>query len=193
MIALTESLISALPRSITALPAALAPDHLHFSWPLRRNPVVAQIKRLIEEESGRPMLKRIEARPGGACFTGCPDFRTVFICVTSSPDFLQERFARALGSLPAAGAGEEEPMVNALIAGFSGTFYGILFPRRAHRPARYFKDDSEKMVVSPGAVDVGGLLILPRREDFERINREMILEIFREVCEEQEVFARFQI
>ena len=59
-------------------------------------------------------------------------------------------------------------MVNVIIAGHSGTYYGILFPRKAHRPACYFKDDPEKMVVSPGAVDVGGLLILPRREDFEK-------------------------
>jgi hypothetical protein len=173
---------------------ASAPDHLHFQLaPAGAIPLVAQIKRLIEEESGRPMLKRIEARPGGACFTGCPDFRTVFICVTPSPDFLQERFARALCSLPAACAGEEEAMVNVIIAGSNKTYYGIIFPRKAHRPACYFKDDPKKMVVSPGAVDVGGFLILPRREDFDSLDREMILEIFREVCHGPEVFSGLEI
>jgi len=193
------ALVQELDFSFTAFyngPAcgASAPDHLHFQLaPAGAIPLVEQIKRLIEEESGRPMLKRIEARPGGACFTGCPDFRTVFICVTSSPDFLQERFTRALCSLPAAASGEEEAMVNVIIAGSGKTYYGILFPRKAHRPACYFKDDPEKMVVSPGAVDVGGLLILPRREDFDKLDREMILGIFREVCKEPEVFSGLEI
>ena len=31
------------------------------------------------------------------------------------------------------------------IAGSGETYYGILFPRKAHRPACYFKDDPEKM------------------------------------------------
>jgi hypothetical protein len=192
------ALVQELDFSFTAFyngPAcgASAPDHLHFQLaPAGAIPLVAQIKRLIEEESGRPMLKRIEARPGGACFNGCPDFRTVFICVTTSLDFLQDRFARALCSLPAACSGEEEAMVNVIIAGSSGTYYGILFPRKAHRPACYFKDDPEKMVISPGAVDVGGLLILPRQEDFEKLDKEMILGIFREVCQEPEVFERLE-
>jgi hypothetical protein len=80
-------------------------------------------------------------------------------------------------------------MVNVIIAGHSGTYYGILFPRKAHRPACYFNDDPDKMVVSPGAVDVGGLLILPRREDFYKLDRETVLGIFREVCQGPEVFS----
>jgi len=46
-------------------------------------------------------------------------------------------------------------------------------------------------VVSPGAVDVAGLIILPRQEDFEKINREMILQIYQEVCHGTEVFSGF--
>ena len=169
---------------------ASAPDHLHFQMaPAGAIPMVEQIKKLAEEERGGAMLNKIEESSHGACFTGYPDFRSVFICKTQSPDFLQERFSRMLCSLPAATAGEEEAMVNVIIAGSGGTYYGILFPRKAHRPACYFKDDPEKMVISPGAVDVGGLLILPRREDFDRLDREMILGIFREVCQETEVFS----
>ena len=45
-------------------------------------------------------------------------------------------------------------------------------------------------MVSPGAVDVGGLLILPRREDFDRLDREVIFSIFAEVCHETDVFEK---
>jgi len=170
---------------------ASAPDHLHFQMaPAGAIPLVEQIKKLMEKESSNPVLKKIEESPEGTCFTGYPDFRSVFVCKTKSPDFLQERFSRALCSLPAPVAGEEEAMVNVIIAGSSGTYYGILFPRKAHRPACYFKDDPEKMVISPGAVDVGGLLILPRREDFDRLDRETVLSIFAEVCHEMDVFEK---
>jgi len=169
---------------------ASAPDHLHFQMaPAGAIPLVTQISGLIEKNSASPILKKIEESPQGTCFTGYLDFRSVFICKTQSPDFLQERFSRVPYSLPAACSGEEEAMVNVIIAGSGETYYGILFPRKAHRPSCYFNDGPDKMVVSPGAVDVGGLLILPRREDFEKINREMILSIFGEVCQGPEVFS----
>jgi len=168
---------------------ASAPDHLHFQVaPAGAIPLVEQIKQLIEEDS--PILQKAEEGEHGTCFTGYPDFRSLFICRTKNPDFLQERFSRKLCSLPIPAAGEEEAMVNVIIAGHNGTYYGILFPRKAHRPACYFKDNPEKMVISPGAVDVGGLLILPRREDFEKLDREMILGIFREVCQGDDVFQK---
>jgi hypothetical protein len=49
------------------------------------------------------------------------------------------------------------------------------------------------MVVSPGAVDVAGLIILPRQEDFAKIDREMILKIYQGVCHGPEVFSEFGI
>jgi hypothetical protein len=49
------------------------------------------------------------------------------------------------------------------------------------------------MVVSPGAVDVGGLLILPRREDFDKLDRETILSIFAEVCQGDDVFQKLTL
>jgi hypothetical protein len=163
---------------------ASAPDHLHFQMaPAGAIPLVEQIKKLIEEDSA--ILQKVAEDSEGTCFIGHPDFRAVFICKTKNPDFLQKQFSRKLCSLPAPTAGEEEAMVNVIIAGHGDTFYGILFPRRAHRPACYFKDEPEKMVISPGAVDVGGLLILPRKEDFDLLDRETIIGIFREVCAER--------
>ncbi len=82
-------------------------------------------------------------------------------------------------------------MVNLIISGRDGTYYGLLFPRKAHRPACYFKPEPDCMVVSPGAVDVAGLIILPRLDDFENIDREMILKIYQEVCHGPEVFSGF--
>ena len=69
-------------------------------------------------------------------------------------------------------AREPEPMVN-LIALRDGDMWRVaLFPRREHRPRQFFAEDGQKIVFSPGAVDFGGVLILPRKEDFDRLARE---------------------
>lgn len=67
-------------------------------------------------------------------------------------------------------------------------YMGILFPRKAHRPACYFKKGADKMLVSPGAVDIGGLIILPRRVDFDRMTGDLLLGIFSEVCYGRDIF-----
>ena len=54
--------------------------------------------------------------------------------------------------------------------------------RSAHRPACYSATEGERLMVSPGAVDVAGIVILPRKEDFERITPEMVAGIYSEVC-----------
>lgn len=57
----------------------------------------------------------------------------------------------------------------------------VVFPRGKHRPECYFADGDKKMLVSPGALDMAGLIITPRREDFERITPAVAVEILREV------------
>ena len=58
----------------------------------------------------------------------------------------------------------------------------ILFPRLKHRPDAYSREGAGRLLVSPGAVDMGGLLITPREEDFLSLDAEQIQELFREVA-----------
>jgi len=43
-------------------------------------------------------------------------------------------------------------------------------PRTKHRPDAYYKAGAERILVSPGAVEMGGLVVLPRMEDFHRLD-----------------------
>ena len=43
----------------------------------------------------------------------------------------------------------------------------ITIPRRKHRPECFFRNDERQRLISPGALDMCGLLIAPRREDFD--------------------------
>ena len=65
----------------------------------------------------------------------------------------------------------------------------IIFLRNKHRPECFYKDDPERMLISPAAIDLGGIVVTPREEDFVRIDKELLQTIFREVSLDQETFS----
>ncbi len=75
----------------------------------------------------------------------------------------------------------DEPMLNALMRSDGGMTTLVVIPRKRHRPSFYGTGDGE-MVVSPASVDLGGVLITPRKEDFDRIDDSIAAEIFSELC-----------
>lgn len=80
-----------------------------------------------------------------------------------------------------------EPLMN--LISFYEEEYGwrvIIFLRAKHRPTVFFAEDETKMLVSPAAIDLGGVCIFPREEDFNRITKEQIVEIFKEVFVDEE-------
>ena len=64
----------------------------------------------------------------------------------------------------------------------------IIFLRSKHRPAIYFSKGPDKLLISPAAVDMGGLIVSPRIEDFERIDLEVLQKILNEVSLSEEKF-----
>ena len=53
--------------------------------------------------------------------------------------------------------------------------------RKKHRPNCYSEEGKAQCLVSPGAIDMGGLLITPRKEDFDKLNAKLATNILREV------------
>ncbi len=56
-----------------------------------------------------------------------------------------------------------------------------MFPRGRHRPACFFLPEEQRIVVSPGSVEMAGLVVLPRRHDWERLDSDTLAGIYREV------------
>ncbi len=81
-----------------------------------------------------------------------------------------------------------EPMMNALCTFSAGKWTIHLFPRKAHRPTQFFAEGAEQILISPGSVDFGGVFILPRQEDFNKITRDDIADILEQVCIDQDTF-----
>ncbi len=76
---------------------------------------------------------------------------------------------------------EEEPMIN--IAGFreEAGWRLVIFPRRKHRPEAFFKEGDDRIVVSPGVIEMGGILVTPLEKDFERLDGVTVESIYEEV------------
>lgn len=79
--------------------------------------------------------------------------------------------------------GREDPgLVNVYMwIGKNGLLNVAVVRRSAHRPKCYVDDAGRGYMISPGAIDMVGVVILPRREDFEKISDEELTEIFSEV------------
>ena len=57
----------------------------------------------------------------------------------------------------------------------------VVFPRRKHRPDCYFASGKHQFIISPGSIDMGGLLITPREEDYEKLTPKIASAILSEV------------
>ena len=106
----------------------------------------------------------------------CP----VFVLRSASPAAGVEPFRRLEAALPIH-EGETEPRMNVVCWRQENELVTFVFPRKKHRPDCYSAPEGERLLVSPGALDMCGLLITPRQEDFQRLTPERAAAILREV------------
>ena len=76
--------------------------------------------------------------------------------------------------------GDDEPMMNIVCWRQDDDLVSVVFPRSKHRPDCYYAQDKHQLVVSPGALDMAGLLITPRADDFNCITGEQAYAILQE-------------
>ncbi|MDO4171425.1 MAG: DUF4922 domain-containing protein [Prevotellaceae bacterium] len=77
---------------------------------------------------------------------------------------------------------DEEPMMNIVAWRQGEEQITVIFPRRKHRPDCYAMQGDRQVIVSPGALDMAGLIITPRQEDFNKLTAETAADILREVA-----------
>ena len=153
---------------------ASAPDHAHFqagtsgllplqmSWQrLSRN--LTQLVSLNDDED----ISLID------------DYPCTALLIRSRSQYGDEQlFRRLYEALPAV---DPEPMINIVAWRCNDDFLSVVFPRTKHRPDCYYKEGNDQYIISPGALDMAGLIITPRQEDFERLTPEMALGILDEI------------
>ena len=152
---------------------ASAPDHMHFQ---AGNSDFLTIAPAIENAE----LKTIAA--DGDATLSLVDTLPVKVFVIDAADHSagERLFGRLLEAMPVP-EGEREPMLNLLCYSTPPGERLVVIPRKRHRPACYGTDNG-CMLISPASVDVGGVFITPRPEDFERMDQAAIASILDEVC-----------
>ena len=92
-----------------------------------------------------------------------------------------ERVIAALARATAGVESRKEPKLNLVGYYDKGVGTVLLFPRARHRPACFFVEEPDRLLVSPGAVDMAGVVVVPEHSHFERIGIREIETIFSEV------------
>ena len=77
---------------------------------------------------------------------------------------------------------EPESSPNSLIAS-SPKFNTIVFFRRESRPQCFFAPENERILFSPGTVEMGGVGIVANRESYDRITPEVLRSMIQEVAD----------
>ncbi len=154
---------------------ASAPDHLHFQVaPSGQMP----IEREIRDEKRLALIRQI----GSVLLYRVRDLgREAILLQGDDPAEIERALKSYLDALEKILLLNEEPMMN--IAGFygEGKWRLVIFPRRKHRPDVFFMDGDARVVVSPGVIDMGGILITSMEKDFERLDAAAVESIYKEV------------
>lgn len=105
----------------------------------------------------------------------------VFVIDADSPEDAQKLFGRLYAALPE-GEDSPEPMMNILAYATPKGVRIVVIPRKRHRPSFYGTEGEGKMVISPASVDMGGVFITPRPEDFAAFDAGLARRIYDELC-----------
>lgn len=154
---------------------ASAPDHLHFQagtngiLPLQTN--WQRLSRNLTDIISLNDEEKISV---------VRDFIVpAFVIISKSAESDEVLFRRLYKAMPQRGD-ETEPMMNIISWRKGEEFISVVIPREKHRPEAYFAEGDAQFVVSPGALDMSGLIITPREEDFRKLTEEKALSLLQE-------------
>lgn len=149
---------------------ASAPDHLHFQ---------------AAAASGVPIFDELDSFSGGresvegGLFSPAGYRVNLAVIEGANRELIADRFDSLISRLRSGDS--DEPMINLVVRYLDGRWRLIIYPRERHRPACFFAEGDARLTVSPAAIDLSGVVVIPEREHFDRITAADIAGIFREV------------
>lgn len=167
---------------------ASAPDHFHFQIaPRHIMPLEA------DAEDGFVKQETILSGEGYSVSRLRDYLRETIVVRASDRNLLVRLFEEVQQAIGDTVAYEQEPRLN-LVAWHTGKeWYVCIFPRKQWRPRQFFLEGEGKAMFSPGCVDMAGLIITPRREDFDHYTPELLKDMFAQVSisgEESDLIVR---
>jgi len=151
---------------------ASAPDHLHFQMiQVNALPFLSELREL-------PPVREISSvrYSMGKGFD-----RSVIVMESKNADELTEQFMCLLKAAKKILVTNDEPLVNIMCTYTGDCWLLTIFLRQKHRPDAYFVEGENRIFISPGAVDMAGVIITPHMDDYNRLDCNTIRGIYREV------------
>lgn len=154
---------------------ASAPDHLHFqAVPSGSIPVEKEI-------ADRETFSVLNENDHTVVSSGRGLGREIILIEGADARDVSHGFRELIDTYRLRTGHDDEPMINVIGRCIRDSFCLAVFPRRAHRPAAFFREDDQRIMVSPAVMEMGGMIVTPSETDFYRLNAEMIESIYREV------------
>ncbi|MEN6373200.1 MAG: DUF4922 domain-containing protein [Smithella sp.] len=160
---------------------ASAPDHLHFQaipagiLPLAK--LFPRRFRIIRDSSVQVYY------PEGID-------RAILVLDGSDKELLLKQFACLMKAAQNIVDGSDEPMINLLCSYENGVWRITIFFRAKHRPDAFYQEGEQMIFVSPGTIDMAGIIITPREIDFKRLDGQSIRNIYAEVSLSEEIINK---
>jgi len=182
---------------------ASAPDHHHFQacgrglMPLERD-VDVLLEQVLSSKEAAPCDRANAAGIGDTLeymasvqdahlFHYKKFCRGIFVLKGREVKSVAKLFYQLLDCAPIP-EGDTEPRFNLITYYKSGEFRSIIVFRSQHRSHHYWSDGPDHLTMSPGCADMGGMLIVPRPDDWAKIDQKLLVDMLDEVTytEEQE-------
>ena len=156
---------------------ASAPDHLHFQAGSKYSTQIEiEYKSLV-----KTFGKEIVNKGNSNVFSINSPITKLFVFESTDKSEMIKLFVNVFNQLKNNNIGDEEPLMNIISTYDENSWKVFLYPRAKHRPKQFFAEDDSQILFSPAAVDMAGLCITPREEDFNKITIKDLADMFEQV------------
>jgi hypothetical protein len=165
---------------------ASAPDHLHFQAGTKNFMSIENDIQQLKNDFGQ-IVQEDEFITTAFIDDG---LRRLILIESTEQEMIENSFGKIFKAFKKLSKTEPEPMMN-LLCNYDKEFGCslIIFLRSKHRPECFYKNDPDKILISPAAIDLGGVVVTPREEDFVKVDKELLQQIFKEVSLDNETFS----
>lgn len=166
---------------------ASAPDHFHFQAGLKNLMPIESEFQSISEKYGEILLEDEKIK---VTTVSEPYMRKFILLQSKDAEELEKQFECIYNLLPIQDD-EIEPMIN-ILCSYNDGWEVVILPRDKQRPEQFFAEGDQQILMSPASAEMGGLVILPQKEDFEKITNSDLTSIYRQVTLNDKAFENLK-
>jgi Domain of unknown function (DUF4922) len=156
---------------------ASAPDHLHFQAGSKYAMPLDSEFNMIKNKYGKILSDKIDYK-----VYGINDGLRKFISIEGREENKLKDIFNSFYKIYSSHSNLDEPMMNILCFYEEGKGWRVLIMLRTkHRPKEFYKEEEKRILFSPAACDFGGLCITPLEKDFNKLDKDLLKNIFNEI------------